>query len=69
MAFYYFKGGTGDFEVSRYLSKEIAIAQKLYTKGGGGGGQCIHFLKTLSAFSKKFKMGSMGIPSKILASS
>ena len=29
-----FKGGTGDFEVSWHVSKQITISQKLYTKGG-----------------------------------
>ena len=28
----------------------------------------MHFLKVLSALSKKFKMGSIDIPSKMLAS-
>ena len=30
-------GGTGDFVVSRHVSKQIAIAQKLYARVGGGG--------------------------------
>ena len=25
--------GTGDFEVSRHVSKQIGIAQKIYTRG------------------------------------
>ena len=52
--------------MSRHVSKQIAIAKKLYTRGDG---KSIHFLKALSALSKKFKMGSIGIPSKILESS
>ena len=58
-------GGTGDFEVSQHISKQIAIAQNLYTRGG----QKYTFSESsLSALSRTFKMGSMGIPSKILAS-
>ena len=48
----------------RHVSKQIAIAEKLYTRGG----KSIRLLKALSALSKKFKFGSIGIPSKILAS-
>ena len=29
-------GGTGDFEVSRHVSKQIAVAKKLCTPEGGG---------------------------------
>ena len=48
-----------------YVSKQIVIAQKLYTREG----QKYTFSESsLSALSKKFKMGSKGIPSKILAS-
>ena len=48
----------------RYVSKQIAIAQKLYTRDG----KSIHFESSLSVLSRKFKMGSIGICSKILAS-
>ena len=49
----------------RRVSKQIAIAQKLYTRGG----QKYTFSESsLSALSKKFKMGSICIPSKILGS-
>ena len=43
--------------VLRHVSKQIAIAQEIYTRGG-----------QKSALSKKVKMGSIGIPSTILAS-
>ena len=46
--------------MSRHAPKQTAIAQKLYT-GGGGEGE-----SSLPALSKKFKMGSIGIPSKTL---
>ena len=58
-------GSTSDFEVLRHVSKQIATAQKLYA----GGGQKYRFSESsLFAPSKKIKMGSIGIPSKILAS-
>ena len=52
-----FKGGgrgdTGDFEVSRHVSKQIAIAQKLYTRGGKS---IYQFLKALCLlFPKSLK--------------
>ena len=51
--------------MSRPVSKQIAIAHKLYTRRG----KRIHFLRALCLlFQKKFKMGSISIPSKILAS-
>ena len=61
------KGGTGDFKLSQHVSKQMAIAQKLRIGGGGGGGQKYTFSESsLSSLSKKFKMGSIGMPSKIL---
>ena len=58
-------GGTGDFEVKRHVSKQIAIAQKLYIREW----QKYTFSEgSLSALSEKSKMGSIGIPNKILAS-
>ena len=43
--------GTGDFQESRHVSKQIAMTQKLYTRGG----KSIHFLKALCLlFPKKF---------------
>ena len=58
-------GGTGDFEVFRHVSKQIAIARKLYTREG----QKYTFSESsLSALSKNFKIGSIGILSNILAS-
>ena len=51
--------------MSQHVSKQIAIAQKLYTRGG----QKYTFSESSpSALSKKFQMESIGIPSKILAS-
>ena len=55
--------GTGDSQVSRHVSKQIAIVQKLYSRGGRG--QIYTFSESsLSALSKKLKMVSTGIPSK-----
>ena len=67
-AFESFRGrrDTGDFDVPRHVTTQIATAEKLYTRGG----QKYTFSESsLPALSKKFKMGSIGIPSKILASS
>ena len=50
-------GGTGDFQVLRHVSKHIAIAQKLYTRGEW---KYIFSESSLVALSKKFKMGSKG---------
>ena len=36
-------GGGGDFEVSQHASKQVAIAQKINTRGG----RIIYFLKAL----------------------
>ena len=58
-------GGTGDFQESRHILKQIAIAQKLYTRGGKS---VLFSESSLSALCKKFKMGSIGVPSKILMS-
>ena len=55
----------GDFEVLRHFSKQIAIVKKLYTRGGK---KYAFSESSLSALSKKFKMGSIGIPIIILAS-
>ena len=57
-------GGIGDFEVSQHVSKQIATAQKLYTRWG----EYTFCECSLSPLSKNVKIGSIGIPSKILAS-
>ena len=51
--------------VTRHVSKQIATAQKLCTREGG---KCVFSESSLSAISRKFKIGPIGIPSKTLAS-
>ena len=51
--------------MSRRVSEQVAIAQKLYSRDG----QKYTLSESyLSAFCKKLKMRSIGVPSKILAS-
>ena len=54
--------------MSRHVLKQIAKAQRGYTRGGGGGGSINFSESSLSALSKKFKMGSIGMASKMLVS-
>ena len=59
------EGGTGDFKVSRHVSKQIATGQKLYTREG----QKYMFSESpLSALPRKLKIESIGTPSGILVS-